>query len=280
MGELVQTLDRYFEFLILGGLALALFGFIFQRSVIIDWHRAFLRITPEHVSAAAGEDRDNPRLASESISTTLYVALEWVIPIAACYVVGFVLNTMAYAVLQRTHVDVICSVSKYLADDKATKFEMEPNWRFFLLPIRMTNQPPQECADAYRTDNRRQVNWQISHRESYDSAVDALIKQMRLLRGFIILSVFFTVISSLRLFYHLVEKLRGQGPSIRVSVRRWLLVSTVLLFSYFTSMLMYWNIEANFHEEVFASESQTGGQGPPASPGLDPHGTMITPKNP
>jgi hypothetical protein len=250
MAELAALLDRYVELLIMGGVSLVLLTALLSIHQVVDWQGIFRAIAWDDIQPNSKEATPQTTAgATAPKKAAIFPIVKWGVILAVMYLTGFVLNVAGVWILKPAHVEVISEVYEYLNNDEKNGLspQIGPPISFFAAPLPFFRSRGVKSFNAYKQDNDAQGEWQLCSRQSYNDALEPLIKQNRLLRGFIALSILVVILSicvGATKFYKSPSKRNAYlmfGPS------------AVALAAYVFSMGLYWHVETNFHETVYAA---------------------------
>jgi hypothetical protein len=240
MDNVIQAIERYLEFLILGGLAIGLLAIPFGPRILKVWTAAWAAHVPPAVSGPAKLSDERPAPAR------LQTALQGGVLFGVTFMLGFLISDLGAWALQPSHLEVISRTQTFVCTRESALNPLDPNPGFWLTPLHHFGRLEPNLYDALRWDDQRQQYWQIYKTASYNDALGSSMKQIRFVRGLVFLSL------SAALVLLLVAIARG-AKRIR-SWRVCLLGGALSLSAYVVLMGAYWTIEANVHRQVWAAK--------------------------
>jgi hypothetical protein len=234
MDELVRTLDRYFEFLVLGALLLGIVA-------------AFVRATFGHSWTEVGAFVF-PELGTVK-HPNLQLAWRGSIMVGCLFLMGFSVNVLGYWLLHPAHLYVIRTVSANIEKPAANKpdpYILEPGWEFYLRPASRRIETAEK--DSHRVDSDQQMRWMIGHRESHKESTEWVLKPTRIVRGLILLSTTLFLVSLLVVVLRLLPAKSAKPRG------RWAASAAVAALLYWLTMGMYWQYEFGVHQDIWISK--------------------------
>ena len=235
MDELVKTLDKYFEYWILGVLMWSIVAVSVRAARGGQWSE--LWALPEI-------RKSDSRFRQVFLAATLLGAL---------YLTGLAINLVGIWLLQPAHAHVIHTTHERL-DAKAGL--QARDLVFFLRPLPFSRRiVPAEHA-TQQADAALQFRWQVNHKDSFEAQLGGALKQLRMLRGLVVLALALFAGSAC------VLAARALGHAKRLPA--WFggagLATACLLYG--LTMTIYWEYEVDLHRDVWLSQTIVKEAGP------------------
>jgi hypothetical protein len=231
MDELVKTLDRYFEFLILGVLACALVTATVRAIAGRAWHQ---------LAAVPDLRKSDSRVRQAALAGTLFGCL---------YLTGLVVNLVSIWLLEPAHQRVVYLTHARLAQGEGLQ---QRDVAFFLRPLPFLRTVEAREQEAYQKDFKLQFRWQLAHRESFEAQLGGALKQLRMLRGLVALSLALALLSFAILVARVLGRARGVPGWFGAAG---MLAGCVL---YVVGMTIYWEFETSRHHDIWLSQQLIG----------------------